>query len=415
MKLQKVLKIVIASLLVAYFFWELYWYNQVGLSFIKWHTHLAFFFYIYLFIHFTLNVLNVKKELIFYVFLFFSGLQISEIILVLTGLNKTRFEKQYGFYHSSNREQSKINYYWLDKPNTIKHLTPKEREFYFTRKINSFGYSDTEWGKKQRDEYRIVCLGDSFTEGDGAHADSSYVSHLRRELSKKGCTKISILNAGKCGSDPFFSFMNYKDILSKLNPDLILQTVSSQDIEQDINERGGFERFQKNYKLSFRKKSKTIEFLYAISYTNRVFIEIYGYNELLQHQNSIKKNYPIDKIKIEKLFYKFNQLTQKHNTQLVVVFLPLRHEIEAEAHSTCLKKLKHKIVNQNVMHIDLLPHYLSEIKSNKKRIETYYWEKDGHHNAQGYKLMSEGIYQGIFELIASKNPNFHLQNDDIHE
>lgn len=415
MKLQKVVQIVIISLFVVYFFWEVYWYSQVGLSFIKWHTHIAFFIYMFVAIYFVLKILKVKKEFIFLIFLFFLGLELTEVVLVMSGLNKTRFEKQYGFYHPSNRTQSRNNYYWIDDPGTIKHLRAVDGEFYYTRKINSFGYSDSEWAKKKFDEFRIICLGDSFTEGDGAHVDSNYVSQLRTELSKHNLKNVTVFNAGKCGSDPFFSFINYKDILSKLKPDLIIQTISSQDIDQDINERGGFERFQKNYTLSYRKKSKTIEFLYAISYTTRVFLQLYGYNELIQYQDNFEENYKYDEIKIKKLFDQFQHLTHKNNAQLLVVFLPQRDEVETETYLPYLQTLKNSIATQKIKNIDLLPFYLSEIKKARNQVEKYYWEKDAHHNAKGYKLMASGIFQGINELIASKNPNFHLQNDDIHE
>lgn len=415
MKSQRLVRFTFIFLLVAYFLWELYWYNQVGLSFIKWHTHIAFFVYLFICVYVILRLFHVKKEIIYFIFLLFFGLQITEIILIVTGLNKTRFEKQFGFYHPSNRIQSRNNYYWLDQPGSIKHLKAVDGEFHYTRTINSLGYSDSEWSEKKPDEFRIVCIGDSFTEGDGAPVDSSYVSHLRRGLNTVISPTIRVLNAGKCGSDPFFSFINYRDILAKLKPDLVIQTLSSQDIDQDINERGGFERFKKNYQLSFRKKSKTIEFLYAISYTTRVFLQLYGYDELIQYRNNFRENYTSDKLKIERLFLEYERLTKKNNAELIVVFLPQRDEFEAKRYLDYFQNLKNTLVRQKISSIDLLPFYLSEIIRNKTRVNSYYWEKDAHHNSDGYRLMSQGIFNGIIELIAAKKANSHPENDDKHE
>ncbi|MCO5247753.1 MAG: hypothetical protein M9887_02220 [Chitinophagales bacterium] len=50
------------------------------------------------------------------------------------------------------------------------------------RKQNSLGLSDKEWIKeKPTGTYRIICLGDSFTEGDGVDYEHSYVQALQRK------------------------------------------------------------------------------------------------------------------------------------------------------------------------------------------------------------------------------------------
>ncbi|MEA3447919.1 MAG: hypothetical protein U9Q98_05655 [Bacteroidota bacterium] len=43
-----------------------------------------------------------------------------------------------------------------------------------------------------------------------------------------------------------------------------------------------------------------------------------------------------------------------------------------------------------------------EIKNN---IDEYYWNKDGPHNAKGYKLMADGIYEGM-------KKHYHLDSLD---
>src|SRR5690606_15926401 len=102
------------------------------------------------------------------------------------------------------------NYYHVSPPNTNITITNRENVVY-KRQTNSLGYSDIEWNiKKDTNEIRILCIGDSFTEGDGTPIDSTYVKLLEENFHKNGYTNVNIMNAGKCGSDPFFGYMNYK-------------------------------------------------------------------------------------------------------------------------------------------------------------------------------------------------------------
>ena len=39
---KQLLLLALILVLAVYMIWEIYWFNQVGLSFIKWHTHLSF-------------------------------------------------------------------------------------------------------------------------------------------------------------------------------------------------------------------------------------------------------------------------------------------------------------------------------------------------------------------------------------
>lgn len=53
--------------LIAYLFCEIYWYFQVGLGFIKWHTSLMLYVYLWLILIFPLYIiLNKKHRLLFY-------------------------------------------------------------------------------------------------------------------------------------------------------------------------------------------------------------------------------------------------------------------------------------------------------------------------------------------------------------
>ena len=387
---SRIWKALLAILILAYLGWEIYWYNKVGFGFIKWHAHFMFLLLLGVVVQLFLGLLGVGQKFKENVSILFIGLILTETILIGTGWTKTQAEKSYNLYISQRKEFNNFkNYYWIDDPHTIKTLSDKE--FRYTRTINSHGYSDAEWTVAKRpNEFRILCLGDSFTEGDGAHADSSYVSFLRRRLQTDPCP-ITVMNAGKCGSDPFFNFINYRDLLVKFNPDLIIQTVSRHDLADDIIMRGGMERFGKGYMLSFQNPpGKALELLYAISYTGRIFFQALGYNELLINEMKSSLDLPEVETATKQLFEKYAELSKKNGSQLLVVFLAEQHEVEQQ-YSKHIISLKEGIDKMKISTCDLRSYY----KEHVNNIHAYYWVDNGHHNARGYELMSEGILKSI--------------------
>ena len=396
LKLKNITYILILTLLFAYISWEVYWYFVVGLSCIKWHTHIMLFLIPIILIILFNDWQNRKpsKLNVSFLLLFFT-LFIWESFLTITGINKTQLEKQLGYTIENNRVNSFQNYYHIDKPN--KKIQLKKPEFTFKRTTNKLGYSDFEiQGRKSPKQIRLLCLGDSFTEGDGAPFEKSYVFQLRDKLLNS--TNYYVFNAGKCGSDPFFNFINYRDILKKYDFDIVLQTLSSSDVEDDINNRGGMERFKKKYVVEFRKPNSVLRHIYVMSYVGRSFLQFFGYNELYVTKNVSEK----DCQKTIDLMYHYFQTTKKHNAKFVLILLPNKKEVE-EDYPEYFKKNIEKIKKIKGLYIiDLREFYRKEMaKSNSNFIKNNWWDEDWHHKPEGYLMMAKSIYLGLkkYEVI----------------
>ncbi|MFO7789644.1 MAG: hypothetical protein R6V32_03660, partial [Bacteroidales bacterium] len=121
-----------------------------------------------------------------------------EILLRLSGWKATYTEKRYGFYKVPFVHQN--NEYWINPGNRQNKL--EAGEFSYARNENSLGYRDKEWRwEEMKDKTRILALGDSFTEGDGTHTDSTWLNFFERKLND---TSYYFMNGGICGSDPVF-------------------------------------------------------------------------------------------------------------------------------------------------------------------------------------------------------------------
>ena len=293
-------------------------------------------------------------------------------------------------------------YYNIKKPFENYHL--KTKEFDFERQANSIGFSDKEIDTNKSDKIKIICLGDSFTEGDGANKDSSYVKFLDRSLHNK-YQNLEIINAGRCGSDPFFDFKLLQDILIQYQPDIIIQSFTTNDLSFDMVMRGGNKRFKNDKTLSYQNNHWWTP-IYAVSYSARILIQtIGGYDKYLINQ----KDYPhiIEKMKVEstQLFEEYQNFTKEKNIDLIVFTLPFKDDFSKTENNDFHLEMKSNLSKFDLNFYNLQPCYEDEIKTNHAKFQDYYWIIDGHHNAKGYEMMAKCLEEIVTPLIEKRLEN----------
>ena len=250
---------------------------------------------------------------------------------------------------------------------------------------------------KEKNEYRIFSLGDSFTEGIGTYYDSTWVKVMEKELDTTYPDKfVNNFNGGIGGSDPYFSYKLMEDELLKYQPDMVILAVNSSDI-MDIIIRGGEERFGDNGEI-FYKEAPRYEWLYGISFIFRhITHDIFKYNYLFLSEEENKKQELQAIERIYSIVFKFQDLSLQNNFDFVVVFHPLYWEVEQEGFnfSNLIKLIneKHKIYA-----INLLEYYLDSNLDIKNNLWDYYWKIDNHHNTKGYELMGDSISDAIIKM-----------------
>lgn len=123
----------------------------------------------------------------------------------------------------------------IHKPNqTCEFITPL---WNITYSINSLGMRDIDHqAEKDQDIFRILILGDSFTEGYGVKQEDAYPSKLRNILNDP---KIEILNGGVASYSPVLEYLYLKEKGLKLNPDLVILALDMTDF---LDEKAYFEK-----------------------------------------------------------------------------------------------------------------------------------------------------------------------------
>jgi lysophospholipase L1-like esterase len=379
--------------------WEYYWYKAIGLYFIKWHTHIAATALVFSVIPLSLLLVHyitkkaVTAKLLTVGIATWVGFILVEALLLFTGTTRTYSETRYGYYRSPFLYDSIDVYHIVHNQDTVKEFSP---EFNHVFPVNSLGFPDREWTEtKDSAVYRIVTLGDSFTQGVGAPYDSSYPAQLSKILAVQGI-KAEVLNAGVSGSDPVYNYKNMQDRLLPYKPDLVIQAVSENDVLNDFSIMGGFERYTSDSCMRAPNITRT-ETLYALSHTMRLIMDKMGYNYRVPA--SLKSVIPVAKRGeiLETVINKYNSIAEANGFKVLVVFFPTRPESQKRQYEFdfgAYEKLNSE--GNHLRVINLMPCYKAAFK-NAADYKTYFWEKDGHHNAKGYALMATCIYNGIAE------------------
>ncbi len=323
-------------------------------------------------------------------------LLVVEILLRLFNVN-TVYTEQRNSRYVFLRDNVPPEYHC--RRNALEHVELKSPEFNYKRITNSLGFCDVEPElEKAPKDFLIIALGDSFTEGDGAHADSTWLKFLERRIGQNDSINYRFINAGVSGSNPIAMYINLKYFLLDYQPDLVITTYGT-DLD-DIILRGGFERFESGYKNNL-KHSEFSEYLYAFSFVYRLFHHgILRKNYLFLNKKEFEKEKQIAISKLQESIIKYKELSLKHGFDLLLVFYPEKHEI-ATGQFHFWDEIIDFANHKGVMTVNLLDYYQTVEKINDKNVQDYFWKIDGHHNAKGYEAFGNGVHFAMknYELI----------------
>lgn len=323
---------------------------------------------------------------------------LAEVYLRLDGEFDTYAEKTGNTYRSYyNQEPEGV--YWNYPPNTTYIIS--QSEFGYPYNTNEVGLREKRGLLSNWDtaSYRVLTLGDSFTEGFGAPADSAWPRVLEsysvfREVSEG--KHVEVYNAGMAGSDPFFNYRMLRDKLLEFKPDLVIQSVNTSDLS-DYLFRGGLERFSGDH-VEFRT-GPWWEILYRFSYTFRLFLHrLSDYNSMLVHEKDVPRIYEQAVEEYYRLFTeRYTQLADSVGFSLVFVVQPMRSDLlYPDGWYVYMRQLDQALNDDGCVCIDLFPSMQMAIGTD--RANHYSWKYDGHYNSKGYWVMGSVIADTLVKI-----------------
>jgi hypothetical protein len=329
------------------------------------------------------------KKTFFSVLVFYFTLEVS---LRISGKFKSPNEITTGDYYCQYRQKSPTWYHYY-KPNYT-HLF-KQKEFEYTNTYNELGSREKPFLEFLKDttSKKIVCLGDSFTEGDGTCYDSSWVRQFEKNINLNSKHKIKLYNAGTCGSDVFFSNKLLVNDLFKMNPHLVIECINTSDI-LDVIKRGGNERFNDDGTTSGKVGPKW-ELIYKYSYVFRGIIHgFFKYNRNLIKKTELVQQ-EIKAIQLIQLKIKETaSFCRKNRVPYIILIQPTPSDL---------------MVNQTqplhfINQLAELPYSVNLFEPMHKyynihSVEANSWDLNGHFNSKGYLVLGNIIYE---ELLKKK-------------
>jgi len=348
------------------------------------------------------------KRWIFSISLFFVLL---EVALRITGIYST-FSETVGAGYVTYYNQTDTDHYHTWTPNY--EILYDQPEFKYRYMANSLGLREKEMPLHKSDSvFRLICIGDSFTEGDGAEYEDAYPRFLEKKLNAEADSSVryEVYNAGVCGSDMFFMNRILEEKLFAYQPDAVIYLINNSDVN-DIIFRGGNERFLADGTTKF-KSAPWFHAIFRFSHVARLilqeFFTIDNSSLLPKKKMEFARVKAINLIAQEMATAKKMCASRKVKCAFIIQPVPtdnfalMAQQILSNGNGMggtkkSLKLLAEKmpnetaLINQVQMNNTLLP--LTKAYANIK-IEEYAWPVNGHFNAKGYAILANQIYNQV--------------------
>lgn len=307
----------------------------------------------------------------------------------------TTYRELNGRPYWSNYKPQVRGWFHVYRPGPLRHV---KTGYTHTRRVSTLGLTEELLGEKAPGEYRILALGDSFTEGVGTSEQSTWVRVVERRLSERYAPqRIVTLNAGIAGSDPFYAYVLFKERLQPFQPDLVIVAINTSDVA-DVIVRGGMERFRADGSVAFHEPPSW-EWSYAVSYVWRMVVRdvLQFDSQLLRRAERERREGPaLDELRsaVEAI----ESLCRSGGARLLVVAHPGEGDVRRGSYEFGFERLLETLgKDPRFGFVDLLERY-REVPITANNASEFFWRTDRHHNARGYEVMGDLIAAEIVRL-----------------
>jgi hypothetical protein len=244
--------------------------------------------------------------------------------------------------------------------------------------------------------FRILGLGDSFTYGQGASFEDTYLYRIEKMLNQRegNHPRFEIIKAGIPRFFPESERLLLEHYGLKYNPDLILVGFLPNDIADTfvgidsitVSEDGGY--------LLPKEIGKIGKWLYFHSHLSRIILRKYiilkerrfRFSEIYKSDGFHEKDW----LRVESEYKKMIEIARRSHAQITFIHIP--QGIGDDSLSYPSLRLSKFSSEQGVPFIDVLP-----AMEEASKHEILYWENDGHCNSAGYRVIAETVYSKLVE------------------
>ena len=272
-----------------------------------------------------------------------------------------------------------------------------ENGYYSIYQSDRYGFNnpDDEWDSQ---EIEFLLVGDSFTHGSSVNRPFDIASQLRK-FSKK-----SVLNLGYDNNGPLINYATLREYLTT-NVKNIIWIFDSSTNFKDLNKEFK-NKILNNYLIDpyftqdLKLKQKKIDEIankeindrlqkLSLQYRLFKFFKIYNTRRFIFNEDSNEK------IRIELLKNILNLakvLSTKNSSKIYFVYLPEYKRYKNEYDDKDYQLVKEIVYDLNIPFIDIHERVFAK---EKNPLEIFSYEQNAHYTKEGYRKVSESIYNFI--------------------
>lgn len=337
-------------------------------------------------------------------------------------------------------------------------------EFKTVYLINSFGIRDREYSlKKPPRTYRILILGDSFTEGYGMDIEHTFSKRLEEFLNTKPPNegmKYEVINFGCAGYCPMLEYLLLKEKGLLLDPDLVILLLDLSDFHDDIRftksaqfdkdgrpiavPSGGpsiaettlkemrFDYFLLRHSVFYTylrlriKKTlspdtkEELKIKFGDPMTDKFWMfrdQIYLYDDKGE-EHSIVENTESNRLQVMRFTFSYlsmiNSLLKQHGSEFILVFFPYGQQIGADEWSVGREfygfekgetysdfKFYETTLRKDLDKDSISSISLYESLKNAT-LKPLFFEIDGHFNANGHEVVASALYEYLRNKLSKE-------------
>jgi len=285
-------------------------------------------------------------------------------------------------------------------------LTPNQATFTHSAPVrtNSYGLRDFDFARTPaKNTFRILCLGDSLTFGNGVTAEATYPKQLEKLLNgSAGARRFEVINAGVPAYDTWQEITYLEKYGIEFRPQLVIVGVYANDvvpkpkvIPRSVGESGSLKRVGWKALVSdevayLLKRSRSLLFL-----GDRVgkVLNLLQPSNQYNHKEAMLLGRPDPFVEegwrqVEASLRQLDWLGKSHGFQSLIVVFPMQDQIVAhygtEGYQTRLKKI---VENIGLPLVDLMPAFYAAAQQG----EPLFIAWDGHPNPRAYGIAAAEI------------------------
>jgi hypothetical protein len=294
------------------------------------------------------------------------------------------------------------------RPDYEKVVPGRHGEYEYYHRSNSLGFRDVEhtW-EKPEGTFRILGLGDSFTNGSTADLEDTYLYRLEKMLQTRegGHPEIEIIKAGQSRYWPEAERMLLEVIGIRFQPDLVLVGFTPNDVT-DTFVGAAHPRVREGYLVSREAYGlgPAGVWLYVHSHLARRILRTWmdksrtiggrgGQSEFRWGEVYVEDGFhEKDWLQVEAEYEKMLETARGIGAQMVIINIPDK-SFRRKAASYPGDRLTRWGERHGVQVIDVLPAMRATPAGTK-----LFWKYDMHCAPAGYRIIAETAYSGLTEL-----------------